>query len=664
MYLFVALVCFGILGNTAWQMWKAHEMAIRAGEIAASNLAHAMAQHSADTLKAADLTISTLADRVEQLDGTTDSVEKIRLSLLKQKESLPQIQLLSVVNVDGAVIVSTAADFTQISELERDNFNHHRDLQDTTWYVGKSAQIAKDGSWVLVMSRRINHADGNFGGIALAHIDVDFLLKYFSSINLGKKGSIAMLTDDGILILRRPILVSAIGKKYSKNPIFTKRVAGARSGTFAITSTLDHVERIVGYSWLEKFPLVAIAALSNDEVLEAWRSSVIMQIIGNSALITVLLISAIIILKQFTRQLQASARLSQLSAIIDSSEDAIIGAALDGRIVSWNAGAEKLFGYTSVEIVNQPFDVLYAETQMDLARSSLNNISQGNGGNHFEATGVRKDRSHVHLAIAMSPVRDSEQRIVGASTIARDITERKQMENIKAAFVSTVSHELRTPITSIRGALGLLESGAISDLPPKALQLIRIAHSNSKRLVGLVNDILDVEKMASGYMKFEIQRVDLSVLAMQAIEANAEYAQSRHTFYVLEEHPKFAWALGDPDRIMQVFANLLSNAAKYSPENEKVIIRIIRIEEKFRVEVEDYGAGIPDMFRPRIFGKFAQAEEQDKKNLGGAGLGLNITKNLVEKMGGDIGFESKVGIRTVFWFTLPACERRHDDFDA
>ncbi|MFZ6758604.1 ATP-binding protein [Undibacterium sp. Ji50W] len=661
MSLFVVLVCGVLVGNNVWQMWKTHDMALRAGEVAAGNLAHAMSQHSGDTLKAVNATLISLVDRLEQDEVLASHAEKLALSLSRQRESLPQLKQLSVTDAKGRVQVSTAAEFTQISELESANFIYHRDHANVEWYIGKSAQVLNDGSWVFMMSRRFNHANGDFAGIVLAHINVEFFLKYFNSINLGKKGSIAMLTEDGTLVLRRPMMLTAIGKNYSSNPIFRQQISVAKSGTFAVTSRLDKVERVVGYSHLDQFPLIAVAALSRDEILEGWRSSAIVQVIGNGVLVIMLMIFGSVIVRQFSRKMEAAASLSQLSAIIDSSGDAIVGATLAGVITSWNAGAAKLFGYTASETIGLPATMLYADEQAELAENRIGSIVRGEPVSHFESTGRRKDGSQVQLSVVMSPVRDGEQQIVGASTIARDISERKQVDTIKAAFVSTVSHELRTPITSIRGALGLLESGTITELSPKALQLVRIAHNNSKRLVSLVNDILDIEKMASGYMKFEIQRVDLVALAMQAIEANASYAQSHQSYLVLEQHPKFAWAMGDPDRIMQIFANLLSNAAKYSPVNEKISIRITRVEEHYRVEVEDHGAGIPEMFRSRIFGKFAQAEEHGEKNLGGAGLGLNITKNLVEKMGGEIGFESEPGIRTVFWVTLPASERRRDD---
>ncbi len=661
MYLFIALVCTVLTGNSIWQMWKTHEMAIRAGDIAAGNLAQAMAQHSGDTLKAVDAAIISVMDRLEQDAGYLHQRDKLTLTLKREMDNLPQLKLMTVIDADGKVMASSNAGFAQVSELERDNLAYHQEHAGAGWYISKSAKVVQDGNWVFLMSRRFDHKNGEYAGMVLTHIDVDFLLKYFNSINLGKKGSVAMLTDDGTLILRRPLIVGALGKKYINSPIFREQIAVSSSGTFSTTSKLDRIERIVGYSRLEQFPLIAVAAVSREEVLEAWRSSAIVQGIGNGVLIIILLIFGAVIVRQFEKQLQAAAKLSQLSAIIDSSEDAIIGVSLEGIITSWNAGAEKLFAYQAAEVLDRSSRLLYADNDVIASSAQLDSIIKGERVSHFEVTGLRKNGEKIQLSIAMSPVHDGEQNVIGASTIARDITQRKQVDNMKATFISTVSHELRTPITSIRGALGLLESGTLMELTPKALQLVRIAHNNSKRLTGLVNDILDMEKISSGHMRFEIQRVDLTALAVQAIEANTGYAQERQTSFVLTEYPRSAWVMGDPERIMQVFANLLSNAAKYSPPQVQVEIRLKHQEGNFRIEIEDRGAGIPDEFRPRIFGKFAQAEEHGEKNLGGAGLGLNITKNLVETMGGSIGFESELGVRTVFWFTLPAAAQRGDD---
>jgi signal transduction histidine kinase len=176
-----------------------------------------------------------------------------------------------------------------------------------------------------------------------------------------------------------------------------------------------------------------------------------------------------------------------------------------------------------------------------------------------------------------------------------------------------------------------------------------------------VNDLLDMEKLASGKMHINIERIDLVAITKQSLEANASYAQALKVQYRLGAHPDQAWVMGDGDRVMQVLANLLSNAAKFAPTGDFVEVRLLEQDGFLKVEIEDHGSGIPLAFRDRIFKKFAQADDGNTRQQGGTGLGLNITKAFVEKMGGEIGFDSEEGVGTIFWFTLLAGVRRRDD---
>ncbi|MES2049779.1 MAG: PAS domain-containing sensor histidine kinase [Pseudomonadota bacterium] len=276
----------------------------------------------------------------------------------------------------------------------------------------------------------------------------------------------------------------------------------------------------------------------------------------------------------------------------------------------------------------------------------------------FEAEVIRNDETRLPVMVGLARLEGSSVEWVG---FVLDLTEQRKADRVKSDFISMVSHELRTPLTSIRGALGLLENGVGGELTPKLMSLIKIAHKNSQRLGTLVNDLLDMEKLASGKMNISIERFDLVAIARQAIEANASYAQALKVQYRLGAHPDQAWVMGDADRVMQVFANLLSNAAKFAPSGDFVEIRLIEQEGALKVEIEDHGSGIPLAFRDKIFRKFAQADDGNTRQQGGTGLGLNITKTFIEKMGGEIGFESEEGIGTVFWFTLLAGVRRRDD---
>jgi PAS domain S-box-containing protein len=241
-------------------------------------------------------------------------------------------------------------------------------------------------------------------------------------------------------------------------------------------------------------------------------------------------------------------------------------------------------------------------------------------------------------------------RMVGTHT---DISKQKDVERIKSELISTVSHELRTPITSIRGALGLIESGVLGEVAPKALDLIKVANRNSQRLVNLVNDILDMDKLLSGKMPLHIEEIQVNQVIQDALSANQSYADLFGIHFQFEMPSNSYKILADYNRLMQVFSNFLSNAAKFSQKGNKVIIRAHQEEKMILIEVQDFGEGIPDHFQNQVFEAFAQADSGDTRKQGSTGLGLNISKKLILSMNGEIGFTSKVKVGTTFWIKLP-----------
>ena len=236
----------------------------------------------------------------------------------------------------------------------------------------------------------------------------------------------------------------------------------------------------------------------------------------------------------------------------------------------------------------------------------------------------------------------------------RYATERKRLERLKDEFVSTVSHELRTPLTSITGSLGLLMGNAAGSLPPAMARLVAIAHSNSQRLVRLVNDILDIEKMEAGRVVFNFDRVEVRPLVAQAIEANRGFAEGYGVRVRFDDaHAAAADVRADPDRLLQVVTNLLSNAIKFSPANNEVMVAVEKGADTVRLTVRDHGPGIPVDFKPLIFEKFAQADAGAARQKGGTGLGLSIVKQIVDRLSGEVGFADAPGGGTIFHVQLP-----------
>jgi signal transduction histidine kinase len=220
-------------------------------------------------------------------------------------------------------------------------------------------------------------------------------------------------------------------------------------------------------------------------------------------------------------------------------------------------------------------------------------------------------------------------------------------------FVANVSHELRTPLTAIAGSLSLLTAGVAGELPNGASRLVSIAHSNAQRLVRLINDILDIGKMEAGRMVFEFGPIDLRAVAEQTIEANRAIAEGQAVSVRLDMASPSLLVRADADRLIQVFTNLLSNAIKFSPKGKEVVVKIEQRACTGRVLVRDHGPGIPNEFKSRIFGKFAQAKRDDRQQKGGSGLGLNIASKIVTEHGGTIGFEDAPFGGTIFFIEIP-----------
>ncbi len=346
----------------------------------------------------------------------------------------------------------------------------------------------------------------------------------------------------------------------------------------------------------------------------------------------------------------------RLSAVIDNIVDGIITISERGTVESFNPAARRIFGYSDAEVIGQNVKMLMPEPYHSEHDGYLeHHIKTGEKkviGIGRELIGRRKDGTTFPMELAVSEVIiDSVRHFVG---ITRDISERKKVEQMKAEFISTVSHELRTPLTSIRGALGLVLGKAAMQLPEKARRMLEMAERNSERLTLLINDILDLEKIEAGRLEFDFRIVDLAALAARALEDNEGYASKHQVRLVLDRQVTQASVRADEHRLLQVFSNLISNAVKYSLKDSTVDVCVAAHGSGFRVAVRDYGAGIPQEFRRRIFQRFAQADSSDTRDKGGTGLGLSITKAIVERHDGDIGYETEVGVGTVFYFDLPA----------
>jgi len=356
-----------------------------------------------------------------------------------------------------------------------------------------------------------------------------------------------------------------------------------------------------------------------------------------------------------SREQKIAASAIQLKTTIDTVVDALVVIDNQGVIQSINPAGCRLFEYQEDQLIGQNVKMLMPQPYHDEHDGYLNNYQQTQLrkiiGQDREITACRANGDEFPAELSVNEMSvDGQQLFVG---LVRDISERKRVEKAKSEFISVVSHELRTPLTSIRGSLGLLVGGVTGDLGAKANAMLDIAVRSTDRLIRLINDILDIEKMESGNVMLKTKRFGLADFLQQIIQSNEGMAASHQVKLVLNEVNPSLELDADADRIHQVVTNLLSNAIKYSPKGETVYLDVEQNADQVIFSVTDKGSGIPDEFLPRIFQKFNQADSSATRAKGGTGLGLSIAKAIVEQHNGEIAFEtSPQGSR--FFFSLPA----------
>src|SRR5215510_8525491 len=413
---------------------------------------------------------------------------------------------------------------------------------------------------------------------------------------------------------------------------------------------------------------------------------------------------------EITARKGAEAAISQLAAIVESSSDAIISKDLNGIITSWNKGAQKLFGYAADEVIGKPVTILFPEYRLDEEKRILERLRRGERIEHYDTVGRSKDGREIAVSLAASPIRDKAGKIIGASTIARDISERKRAEiereelllkesaaraeaeaanQSKDEFLAIVSHELRAPLNSILGYNRMLREKSLDET--RLERCCDIIERNARTQLQLIEDLLDTARIANGKLRLDLRRLDINAVIAAAIdivrpaaEANdvklriadsglriagsrlsngrikstapgEEQSAIRNPQSAIKES---AVVMGDAARLQQIVWNLLSNAIKFTPAGGSVELRAERAGEHIRIVVSDTGKGIQTEFLPQVFDRFRQVDSSGSLRSGGLGLGLALVKHLAELHGGKVEAASEgVGRGATFTVTLPLAEQ-------
>ena len=357
-------------------------------------------------------------------------------------------------------------------------------------------------------------------------------------------------------------------------------------------------------------------------------------------------------LEEARRQVEASGR--KLALFAERAPIAVLELQPDGTVAEVNHAAEILFGYAAAELVGGPVKKLVlAEFHDEFEHIWQQLLSSRESIAGLKIRNPRRDGIELTCEWTVTPLVNFQKDVIAVIAQGRDVTAQLEAERMKKEFTSTLSHELRTPLTSIIGSLQLINSGVMGDVDKEVGELTMVAERNGQRLLDLINDILDIEKIESGKATLapEVMRVD--ELVRESLVLNKAFGERFKVSFQSQGDIPQRQVHADRKRLLQVMTNLLSNAAKFSPEGGIVEISTEDAGPNVRIAVHDRGSGIPEAFRSRIFGRFTQADSTATRQKGGSGLGLAICKRLVELMRGRIGFDDRPGGGTTFWFELP-----------
>jgi PAS domain S-box-containing protein len=378
-------------------------------------------------------------------------------------------------------------------------------------------------------------------------------------------------------------------------------------------------------------------------------------------------------MSQSADRLEGEMARAHLAALVDSSDDAIVSKTLDGVIVSWNRAAERMFGWTAAEAVGRHIRLIIPEERRFEEDDVLARIRRGEIVDHFETIRVTKDGRFLAISLTVSPIKDTTGRIIGASKIARDVTERRRLEEerdqlllraqqaraeaealnrAKDIFLATVSHELRTPLNAVFGWARLLQSAEM-DEAGRARAVAAIVRGTAAQ-AQLIEDLLDLSRIVTGRMRLDFEPVRLASVIEAALDTVRPAADAKQIELVATLDPTAGPIAGAPDRLQQVVWNLLMNSVKYTPRGGRVHVSVTRDDQSARITVTDTGEGISADVLPHVFDRFRQEDSSTTRAHGGLGLGLALGRHLVELHGGHVHAASPgKGQGATFTVTLP-----------
>lgn len=675
---FVVSVAF--IGVWSYQLWQGKERAIRSAEVAAANLARASEDANNRTIQAVDLILTSAA--ISLRPGGLMQRGKGNDFLFSLLDEAPQVREVAFADLLGKVTsISRRGPLPNLSVAREPYFQQARSGKLPSLFIGKlspgrllgdyGSREADASFWHIIAARAMYDDEGAFVGVVLAVLNPRFLQEQVNALDVGRRGYITYYHYDGELLVQSGNDTGSIARiSHADTPLFTDYLSQREWGTFRQKADAIYSEAsIVSYQTTTRWPIVVAVVLNIDEALADWlreanRFSAVMA--GG---LSVLLILAIIVYRQRTHVEESEKQLTLLGTALRTSANMALITDRDANIVWVNEAFCKQFGYEFDEIIGQNPSILKSGLiPPNMVADMWDVILRGQIWNG-EMVNRRRDGSLVVVNQTISPILDENGEITHFVGIHDDITERKQSEKTlleakneaeeankaKSEFLASMSHELRTPLNAVLGFAQLLQYDPGNPLKPAQEVYVESILEGGNHLLQLVNEVLDLARIEASQIDVTLEVIDSYPIVSECVALTIPLGESQGIRIINEFSHGSAIAIRtDKVRFKQALLNLLSNAVKYNKPNGLVTVDGFETEEGFmRFLVKDTGVGIAEEDRDNVFQMFRRLDADPMITREGTGIGLTVTKTLMEHLGGRLGFESEKGSGSTFWIEIP-----------
>jgi PAS domain S-box-containing protein len=665
-----AILC-GVIGLTSWRLFDTRKMSIDSAYQVSQNLASTLEVEIRRDLETYALSLQAVAYGLKMPEIDTLSPTLRDALLFDNSSHAPQYGSILVIDAHGKLSLSSTARLAPGYDFsDRDFFGMHRDNPDLGIKLSAPYYQTLDGDALIVLSRRINHPDGSFAGVVAGAMRIKYVEQLFRGITIDSGLWITLLTTDGTIIARSPHRSGDAGRNISQAPVL-EHFFRARAGQFEAASPRGPQKRLYAYKQVGDLPLLISVSTPKAAVLaDWWRKAVI---IGVLVACFAVVVGAIgwMLYRELSRRARAEKRAREneerYRLLADNSRDLIV-LTRDGEAVYVSPAARRLYGFEPEELIGTKIeDRVHPDDLPALAAAEEEVRAKGEALVVYRCRNKKGEMLSIEASWRRSSAADGKS--TESVVVARDITQRVRNEEAmraakehadaanraKSSFLAHMSHEIRTPMNGILGMNHLLMA---TDLDAHQRDYARTIGDSAASLLRIIDDILDESKLEAGKVEIEFADFDLGKTLDDVVAILQPRAAQKDVRLCMAVNPAaYGWFCGDAVRLRQVLLNIAGNAVKFTDRGhvdiDVTVPRALGDQTVVRFEIADTGIGIDEAAQANLFEKFTQADISISRRFGGTGLGLAIAKQLVELMGGTIGFSSVAGEGSLFCFELP-----------